>query len=1056
MQPGKKHAKRNQSIPGATRTGTRLAGQDGVSKETELRYREMLDSVDEAIHIVDADLLVLFVNRAFRELVKAVGLDKEIIGRRLCDVFPFLPDRVWDEYRSAIERGSMILTEESTAVGHKEVFTETRKIPIFEGKSVVKVVTVMKDVTELKRTAAALRESEEKYRSLVESTKDSIYLVDEHYRFLFMNENHLARMGLTGKDYAGRAYGEFHSPEETRDFIEKVSSVFNTAEASQHEHSSQRDGKSFLRTFSPVKGPEGSTIAVSVVSTDITKLKEMETEIKESEQKLRSIFDNALDGMLLMDSEKKRINYGNRTMCNMLGYTLEEIKELRISDLHPQEFLSAVAGQFEKLAAGGGLVESMPVKRKDGSIFYADINSSPITMADKKYLVCVFRDITERREAEERLRESEARYKYIFNTASVSIWEEDFSEVKKAIDELKTQGITDFRAYLDDNPDFVSRAVELTKVLDVNDTTLRLYGANSKDEFVRSLSDVFTPASYSAFKESLIAIAQEKTYFEAETVNKTLRGEHIHILVRLAIPCETSRFKNILVSIMDITERKRAEDVLMERFRHLSEVAFDGVAVTEKGVFLEVNKPFAHMFGYEVPEMLGLPVLQLVAPECQEDVKQKILSEYEKPYELIGVRKDGRHFPIEACGKSFLSEGRNLRITSLRDITDRKKTEGELLRVQKLESLGVLAGGIAHDFNNILTAILGNISLAMLYVKPGNVLFERLLEAENASVRARSLTQQLLTFSKGGTPVKKTASIVDLIKESAGFVLRGSQVKCDFILADNIWPVEVDEGQMSQVIQNLVINADQAMPDGGTITVRVENNIVTAEDVLPLRERRYVKITIQDHGIGIPEEYLEKIFDPFFSTKQKGSGLGLATAYSIIKKHDGYITVESEMGSGTKFLIYLPASRKHVIKKQALGGIPICGAGKVLFMDDEEMVRNTAGEMLRRIGYTVEFARDGAQAIEVYVKAQLSGQPFDAIIMDLTIPGGLGGKETIKKLLEIDPEVKAIVSSGYSNDPVMADYKKYGFAGVIAKPYRIKQLSEQLIKTMKLKDRTEQ
>jgi PAS domain S-box-containing protein len=569
------------------------------------------------------------------------------------------------------------------------------------------------------------------------------------------------------------------------------------------------------------------------------------------------------------------------------------------------------------------------------------------------------------------------------------------------------------------------------------------------------LSNVFTPESYSAFKEALIAIAQEKHYFEAETVNKTLRGEDIHILVRLAIPSETSRFKNLLVNIVDITEHKRAEDELMERFRHLTEVAFDGVAVIGEGVFLEVNKPFARMFGYELTEMIGLPVSKLVAPEYQDDVKQKILSAYEKPYELTGVRKDGRQFPLEACGKSFLSKERTLRIVAIRDITDRKKTEGELLKVLKLESLGVLAGGIAHDFNNILTAIMGNISLAMLYVKPGNELFDRLLEAENASMRARSLTQQLLTFSKGGTPVKKTASIVDLIKESAGFVLRGSHVKCDFILEDKIWPVEVDEGQMSQVIQNLVINADQAMPDGGTISVRVENNVVGSEDSLPLREGRYVKIMINDHGIGIPDEYREKIFDPFFTTKQKGSGLGLSTAYSIIKKHDGYITVESEIGSGTTFFIYLPASRKRIAKKQAVGGVPISGAGKVLFMDDEEMVRNTAGEMLRRIGYTVEFARDGAQLIEVYVKALVSGQPFDAVIMDLTIPGGMGGKETIKKLLEIDPAVKAIVSSGYSNDPVMADYKKHGFVGVIAKPYRIKQLSEQLIKTMKPTERTE-
>ncbi len=377
-----------------------------------------------------------------------------------------------------------------------------------------------------------------------------------------------------------------------------------------------------------------------------------------------------------------------------------------------------------------------------------------------------------------------------------------------------------------------------------------------------------------------------------------------------------------------------------------------------------------------------------------------------------------------------------------RDITERKRAEEELLRTQKLESISVLAGGIAHDFNNLLAAIMGNVSLAMLDISPGNEAHTRLVNAEKASLRAQDLTQQLLTFSKGGTPVKTVTSLGTLIKETAGFSLRGSKVKCELVLPGDLWPVEADEGQITQVINNLVINADQAMQDGGIVTIRGENIALGARDVPPLREGNYVKISVRDRGAGIPKEHLTKIFDPFFTTKQKGNGLGLAVSYSIIKKHEGHIAVESEPRTGTTFSLYLPASAGEKAEKRTVDNAPIRGRGKILVMDDEQSVGEMAKAMLQTLGYEVECVEDGTQAIERYQQAVKSGKPYDAIIMDLTIAGGMGGKEAIKKLLEIDPRVKAIVSSGYSNDPVMAGYKNYGFHGVISKPYRIKDLSE--------------
>ncbi|MGE5446330.1 MAG: ATP-binding protein [Ignavibacteriales bacterium] len=369
--------------------------------------------------------------------------------------------------------------------------------------------------------------------------------------------------------------------------------------------------------------------------------------------------------------------------------------------------------------------------------------------------------------------------------------------------------------------------------------------------------------------------------------------------------------------------------------------------------------------------------------------------------------------------------------------------EEELLKAQKLESIGVLAGGIAHDFNNLLTAILGNIYLTKITTdsKNDSKMYKRLTEAEKACFRAKDLTQRLLTFSKGGAPVKKVTSIKELIKDSASFAVSGSDVRCEFHISEDLWKVEVDEGQISQVINNVVINAEQAMPEGGVIRVRAENVNVGLGDGLPLKEGKYVRITIEDEGIGIPQEHLPKIFDPYFTTKHSGSGLGLAAVYSIIRSHDGYIGVKSELGAGTKIYIYLSASEKELLAKVDIKEGSVKGRGKVLLMDDEDMVRGVAGGMLNQIGYEVEFARDGREAIELYTRAREENRSFDLVIMDLTIPGGMGGKEAIKRLIDIDPQVMAIVSSGYSSDPVMSEYKDYGFRGVLCKPYSIKDLT---------------
>ncbi len=381
---------------------------------------------------------------------------------------------------------------------------------------------------------------------------------------------------------------------------------------------------------------------------------------------------------------------------------------------------------------------------------------------------------------------------------------------------------------------------------------------------------------------------------------------------------------------------------------------------------------------------------------------------------------------------------------NMRRIAAEQELANEVLKREKMDSLSLLAGGIAHDFNNILTAVVANISYSRMLAEGNAPLTDSLMDAERAAFNARDLTNQLLTFSKGGSPVKTSASLHELVSECTNFTLRGSKVNCDIAVEENLNPVEIDTVQISQVIHNLVINAVQAMPEGGKIRISLKNESVIPQNSSVITPAgSYVKMTIADEGVGIGEKDLLYVFDPFFTTKQKGSGLGLATTYSIVKKHGGNISVKSIPGHGTVFEILLPASNEIPARKAELVTLLDIkrGKGRILVMDDEEIVLNVADRLISSLGFEVVKVFNGAEALSAYKDALKTGYFFEAVIMDLTIQGGMGGLPTLKALLEIDPDAKVIVSSGYSNDEVMSDYKSYGFAGVIAKPYRIEELS---------------
>ncbi len=414
--------------------------------------------------------------------------------------------------------------------------------------------------------------------------------------------------------------------------------------------------------------------------------------------------------------------------------------------------------------------------------------------------------------------------------------------------------------------------------------------------------------------------------------------------------------------------------------------------------------------------------------------------DYEQEY---GIKSRGQSFQLhENVSITPMRPGQWSLVGVIVDITERRRMEEKLQNAAKMESVGILAGGIAHDFNNILTAVLSNLTLLELDLSGMPEQAAMVDEAVRATKRASELTLQLLTFSKGGDPVRTAVHLPDVVREAATFSHRGSGVKIEFEMPVALWAANVDKAQIGQVIQNLVINATQAMAKGGTLRIAASNDRVLAGAHAGLPAGDYVRFTVADTGAGIAPENLGKIFDPYFTTKVQGHGLGLATVYSIIKRHQGHIEVESAVGRGTTFTVWLPAATTAPLPQEQPKGFERAEAGgRVLFMDDEEPILRMAEKLMARMGLEFESVADGAQAIERYKAAQAAGRPFDLVVMDLTIPGGMGGKEAISVLLGIDPGVKVIVSSGYSSDLAMADFREHGFRGMVAKPYDVSELA---------------
>jgi PAS domain S-box-containing protein len=996
----------------------------------------------------------------------------------------------------------------------------------------------------------ALRKSEERYRRLVEATDAGYVVVDKTGTVLDANREYVR---LSGHDrlhqILGRRVVEWTAEEEQEKNATAVATCMKDGFVRNFEITYiDKTGKRTLVEINATAVETAGEEPVLFLCRDISECKSAEASLRKALERLDLATRAAHLGIWDWDIPKNELVWDDR-MYELYGIKREDFAgayEAWLAGIHPDDREASDHISQQARLGGGEYRTEFRVVWPDGTVRHLraygqvvrDANGKPLRMTGTNY------DITERKHAEQALREKEARY----------------------------------RALVESSPDAITQSDLSGKILMCNSQAARLHGYERAEDLIgTSVFSLFPPEELARTRINL-----QKTLKDGVTRNteyRLLKKDGSQFQAELSATVITDAGgtpTSFMAMTRDIGERRRMEEALRqseERFSRLAQASFEGVAIHDREKILDANQAMASLFGYELSELVGMNVLDLAAPESRDLVRVNSLAGYDKPYEAIGLRKDGSTLAGELNSRPITYQGRVVRVTAIHDMSERKRGEeaiaaererlavtlrsigdgvittdlrghivlmnrvaedvtgwtqsaaqgqpleavfavideitrepcenpvtrvlstgqiselanhtvliardgterivadsgapirdrdGEtigvvlvfrdmtekrksldaLQRAAKLDSLGVLAGGIAHDFNNLLAGIFGYIDLARTVSKDAKTI--EYLDATLATMnRARALTLQLLTFAKGGAPVQRVTPLTPFIQDTVQFALSGSSVACRFSLAERLWSCNIDKNQIGQVVDNIVINAQQAMPNGGTVEVTARN-VSLEEGACPaLAKGNYVKVSIKDTGIGIARDIMPRIFDPFYTTKTKGHGLGLATCYSIMSRHGGWIDVESEPGKGSTFHVYLPASTEVGVAGRE-ESVRYRGSGTIVVVDDEPVIRTTVRRMLESLGYGVVCRGDGAEAVDLYVEESMAGNAFAAMILDLTIRGGMGGQAAVAEIRKLDRSLPVFVASGYADDPVMRNPAKFGFTASICKPFTIAELAKML------------
>jgi len=771
----------------------------------------------------------------------------------------------------------------------------------------------------------------------------------------------------------------------------------------------------------------------ALVAANIRLKREMEERIaaeralNAGEERYRNILETMEDGYFETDLK------GDLVFCNLALSKITGLERSELIGMNNRSYMDSEDAKktfevFSKVYSTGNTVKGFEcrITRPDGSKLHLELTvclfSDPA--GHPKGFRGTVRDVTARWIAENALREKEERYRTVFETTGTAtvIIEEDMTI---------SMANSEFQRLSGYSREEIEGKIKWTVFVAPEDLErMKTYHLERRSRGKNA------PGSY-----------------EFRFIDR--HGKETDVYIKASLIGNTGRSVS---SLTDITPLRQAERL----FRDLFNNAEVGLFIVQDRTFRIVNPVFSRMTGYTIEELTGMDSMCLVPADEREKVARQVITMLKTghfaPYELRVRDKIGRERFVMVSLGVILYEGRDALLGNFMDITEKKAMEEELLRGQKLESLGLLAGGMAHDFNNLLTVILGNIDIARIELPRGSSGHMNLMEAEKACFAAKDLTQRFITFSKGGVPVKKEGIITDTIKETASLALAGSAVQCETQASESPWKVSFDEAQIRQALNNVLVNAREAMSGSGRIEISLRNVEVGDEEILHqsfrIRQGQYLLISVSDNGPGISKENLSKLFDPYFSTKERGArrgmGLGLTTAYNIIKKHDGYIHVESKPGAGTTVFLYLPAKKpaQPAASVKDTNKATMHASASILIMDDEETVRSLTQEILERLGFKTVLACNGDEAVRLYKEAMLRGMPFDIVFLDLTVRGGMGGKEAMEKLVDLDPKVKAIVTSGYDNDPVIKDFRAFGFSAAMPKPFSFFDLKKIMESTL--------
>lgn len=876
----------------------------------------------------------------------------------------------------------------------------------------------------------ALRESEERLRFLFKNSSDSLVILNSDGTQRYVSPAAERITGFPVAELEGRSFDTLIHPDDIKDVIEAWNEAVEHPEKTvivQYRHIHKTLGWVYSEAIAQSFLAEPAIKGVIASVRDITERKHAEEALNNSNKLLNTIINTAPISIFFKDTELRYLGCNNafakdagvESPEELIGKDDYQLVWKEQAELYRTDDLRIIKSGFPKLSY------DEPQTTPEGNQIWLRTSKVPLRNEANEIIgvLGMYEDITERKISADTLRLRESYLSAIIENQPGLLWLKD------------TEGR------------FLAVNAQFAKSCGLNDPEL-LIGKTDLDIWPKDLAEKYAADDIKILRsrkpliiEELISDKGEKKWFE------TFKTPIFDI-------------KGVVIGstgyARDITERRQAEDQLREsedKFHMTFNFSPDAVSINRltDGIYVDINEGFTKATGFSRDDVIGKTPLEINIWQNLADLKkvnqalceEGILENLEAQF----CRKDGSLVTGLISARVISIKGVPHIISTTHDITLRKEQEKELQKIEKLESLGLLAGGIAHDFNNILTGIIGNISLAKVFVDSVHKSYGLLTEAEKAAVRAGELAHQLLTFARGGEPIKKVVSLQHLVNEALTFILHGSNVKGVVDIPDSIHAFEADEGQMNQVFQNIIINATQAMPGGGILTVTARNEVLRDNNILSLPSGSYIRLTFTDQGCGISEDTLNKIFDPYFTTKSVGIGLGLSSVHSIISRHGGNIRANSVVGEGTTFTIHLPSIGKVYKKYQediAEHLISEHKGGRILVMDDEQMIREVASLMLTHLGYEVTTCANGEEAVELYKTAMKSEKPFLTAIMDLTIPGGLGGKEAAEQILSVYPQACLIVSSGYSNDPIISNYHEHGFSGTIAKPYSLVQFEKVL------------